>query len=177
LLEQNIQADIVKSFKLKIRKKLVYIVELFYYQDFVFVKFHPKIHENNSNKYQLTGLGLSIAEIKGLLNTCCKIVLNDLDKNDGNNFIYAFFGQWYVKDNLANRVITKRFSLYEKQVSTFFSHENFFHYKQNVINFYSISPRTNKNFVTRIEQLLDYLTKERELVSLFMTEKAKDEYL
>jgi hypothetical protein len=177
LIGPNFQVDQIKSFKVRIRKRLKYIVELFYYQDFVFVKFHPKLYESNPNKYQLIGLGLTPPEIKGLLNTCCRIVLNDLEKNETRDIVYAFFGQWYEKDNVMNRIITKRFSLYEMQVSTFFTRENFKHFKQKEINYYSISPVRNKKFIEQNENMLDYLTARPELVSLFMTERAKKEYL
>jgi hypothetical protein len=167
----------VKFFKIKIRKNLIYIVELYYYNEYVFIKFHPKVHENNPKKYQLIGMGLKNEEIRKLLNTCCKIVLYDIDKNSSSNFVYAFFGQWYDKDNRFSRLTSKRFSLYEKQVATFFSEDKFHHFKREIINFYSISSVENKNFVPQIKSLLTKLIFNEEIISLFMTEKAKDQYL
>jgi hypothetical protein len=167
----------VKCFKVKVRKNLIYIVELYYYNEYVFIKFHPKIHESNPKKYQLVGMGLKNEEIRKLLNTCCKIVLYDIDKNDSTNLVYAFFGQWYDKDNSFSRLISKRFSLYEKQVATFFSESNFHHFRLDITNFYSISSIENKRFIPQIKALFEKLLSNDEIISLFMTERAKNEYM
>ena len=167
----------VKFFKVKVRKNLIYIVELYYYNEYVFIKFHPKIHESNPKKYQIVGMGLKNEEKRRLLNTCCKIVLYDIDKNTSSHLVYAFFGQWYDKDNSSSRLTSKRFSLYEKQVATFFSESRFHHFKREIINFYSISNIENQNFIPQIRSLLEKLLSKEEIISLFMTEKAKNEYL
>ncbi|PWH86280.1 hypothetical protein [Brumimicrobium oceani] len=80
-------------------------------------------------------MGLSVGNIKRLLNTSCKIILDEIDKSDNENIIYSFFGQWYEKDNDKNRIISKRFSLYRKQVATFFSLINFFILKKKQLTF------------------------------------------
>src|SRR5690554_148826 len=177
LSDRGLEPTKIKSFKIKIRKRIIYTVELFYYEDVVFIKFHPKLYESHPDKYQIIDVGLQLSEIKRLMNTCCKIVLNDLNKDDNSDLIYAFFGQWYFKDNQQKRISSKRFCLYEKQVSTFFSIKEFNHFKQKEINYYSVSLKSNQSFDKQNERVLDLLTRDEELVKLFMTETAVKEYL
>jgi hypothetical protein len=167
----------IKQYKITVRPRLVYIVELFDYDSYVFLKFHPKIHESNPERYQITDIGLSFGEIRKLLNTCCRIVLTVIEKQDNIDTIYSFFGQWYDKDNKLQRLTAKRFSLYEKQVSTFFSNENFFHYKREEINLYCLCSIKNKQFENQVHQLLDKLTIDINFIAQFMTNKAKALYL
>lgn len=174
---QKDSPDRIKTFKVKIKRNLIYIVEIYYYNVYAFIKFHPKIHENHPKKYQIVGMELAIGEIKKLLNTSCKIILDQIDKNDDEDIVYAFFGQWYDKDNDKRRIISKRFNLYRKQVTTFFSYENFFHAEEEIINFYCISPKTNKNFNKQVKKLKSELANDMCLTELFMTEKAKDDFL
>ncbi|MBP5982313.1 MAG: hypothetical protein KA734_01215 [Fluviicola sp.] len=175
--QDYIQPTTVKSYKVAIRNKIKYIVELYYYESIVFLKFHPKVFENHPNKYQLIGMNLRISEKRGLLNTCCKIILDEIDKSNDEKAVYCFFGQWYEKDNRLNRMHTKRFELYEKQATTFFSNQNFFHFKQSLINFYAISPIQNNKVSQQINQLFDEMTKKDEIIGQFMTERAKNEFL
>jgi|SRR5690554_4169147 len=174
---QKDNPDRIKAFKIRIKKSRVYIVEIYYYQEFAFIKFHPKIHENHPEKYQIIGMGLSVGEIKKLLNTSCKIILDEIDKSDNENIVYAFFGQWYDKDNEKNRIASKRFSLYRKQVATFFSIDKFFHSEEEVVNFYCISPKKNKKFNKQVIKLRNELANDMSLTELFMTEKAKEDLL
>jgi hypothetical protein len=174
---QKDNPDRIKTFKIKIKRNLIYIVEIFYYQEYAFIKFHPKIHESHPNKYQIVGMGLSIEDIKRLLNTSCKIILDEIDKSDDLAIIYAFFGQWYDKDNEKNRTGSKRFSLYRKQVTTFFTLDRFLHAEEEVINFYCISPKQNKQFDLQVKKLKNELADDMSLTELFMTEKAKEDLL
>lgn len=174
---QKFQPNRIKSFKIKIKQRLVYIVEIYYFKEYAFIKFHPKLHENNINKYQIIDMGMNVENIKKLLNTCCKIILDEIDKSEHADMIYAFFGQWYDKDNLKERLVSKRYNLYKKQVTTFFSVENFSHYYLEIINFYCISPIENRQFIKQVEKLREVLANDLEFTELFMTEKAKDQYL
>jgi hypothetical protein len=167
----------IKQFKITVRPRLVYIVELFNYDGYAFLKFHPKIHDSNPEKYQITNIGLKFGEIRKLLNTCCKIVLNEIEKEENANTVYSFFGQWYNKDNQLQRLSAKRFSLYEKQVTTFFSNDNFFHFKQKEINLYCLCSTKNTLFEDQVLQLLDKLTVNNDFIAQFMTDKAKELYL
>lgn len=171
------EATGIKQYKISIRKKLVYIVELYDYNGFVFLKFHPKIHELNPDRYQITRMGLTHSEKRKLLNTCCLIVLDEIDKQPKEDIIYAFFGQWYDKDNQQNRLFAKRFNLYEKQVTTFFSIEQFKHFKFDPINLYCLSTIQNNKFKSLILDLLQTLSENQDFVARFMTKRAVDEYL
>ena len=171
------EATGIKQYKISIRKKLVYIVELYDYKGFVFLKFHPKIHELNPDRYQITTMGLTHSEKRKLLNTCCLIVLDEIDKQLKDDIIYAFFGQWYDKDNQQNRLFAKRFNLYEKQVTTFFSIEHFKHFKFEPINLYCLSTIQNNEFESLILDLLQTLSENQDFVAQFMTKRAIDEYL
>ncbi|WP_159038412.1 hypothetical protein [Brumimicrobium mesophilum] len=122
-------------------------------------------------------MGLSVGEIKKLLNTSCKIILDEIDKSDDENIVYAFFGQWYKKDNEKNRIASKRFNLYRKQVNTFFTLDRFVHSEEEIINFYCISPKQNKRFNDQIIKLRNELANDLSLTELFMTEKAKEDFL
>lgn len=166
-----------KQFKISIRKKLVYLIELYEYNEYSFLKFHPQIHQNNPDRYKITTMGLTYGEKRKLLNTCCRIILDEIDKNQKNSQIYSFFGQWYEKDNELERLFAKRFDLYEKQVTTFFSDDNFFHFKQKEINLYCLSTKQNKDFREKVSILLENLTVDNDFVAQFMTEQAKKEYL
>ena len=106
---QGLKPDKIKSFKVKIRRKLVYIIELYCFGNYAFIKFHPKIYENSNDKYKLVGMDLRIGQIRKLLNTCCKIILREIDKNEDPSLVYGLIGQWYEKDNLQKRIVTKRF--------------------------------------------------------------------
>ena len=122
-------------------------------------------------------MGLTHGEIRKLLNTCCRIILEEIDKREKDSKIYSFFGQWYDKDNKLKRLSTKRFTLYGKQVTTFFSDYKFFHFKQNEINLYCLSSSSNKYFSAQVESLLDKLTIDNNFIAQFMTKRAIDEFL
>lgn len=169
----KIEPSRIKEFKVKVRPKIIYCVELFYYDEIIFVKFHPKLFETDSDKYKKVGMGLSTAEIKTFLNTCCKIVAQDFTKNSKSH-IYSFIGQWYDKDNIKARLLTKRFSLYKKQVTTYFSAETFMHVTYDLINFYCITSKNNKSLQPQLNKLFETLASHNSIIEDFMTEKAKE---
>lgn len=171
------QAKGLKQYKVSIRKKLVYLIEIYDYDGIEFLKFYPKIHENNPDKYQLTTIGLTYAEIRKLLNTCCKIVLHQFDSEKNKEPIYCFFGQWYSRDNQNDRLTAKRFNLYEKQVTTYFSHTSFKHFKIDPINLYCLGSVHNRKFEEQVGILLEKLSYKHDFVAQFMTESAKRLYL
>jgi hypothetical protein len=160
-----------KEFKIRVRPKLIYIVQINYYSNIALLKFHPKLFEDHPDKYKRVDVGLTHSEKRGLLNTCCKIVYHELEKN--NNFHYGFFGQCYEKDDLKNREVTRRFDWYTKQVTTFFSDENYNHQKISIINFYCISKKKNSKF--KANNFLLFLEQEN-LIIEFMTAKIRREF-
>lgn len=175
--DQGMSPDKIKSFKVKIDKKLKYIIELYYFEEFVFIKFHPKIYEGSKEKYKLVGMNLKIGDIRRLLNTCCKIVLQEMDKCDDPEMIYGLIGQWYKKDNKFNRLVTRRFDIYRKQATTYFSFENFIHYEEQVLNLYCICSNKNRKYKKQLKKLVDKIAMDKLLREEFMTERAKELYL
>lgn len=95
-------------------------------------------------------MGLTHSEKRKLLNTCCLLVLDEIDKQLKDDIIYAFFGQWYDKDHQQNRLFAKRFNLYEKQVTTFFSIEHFKDFKFDPINLYCLGTIQSSKFESLI---------------------------
>ena len=102
--QSEIIPDKKKGYKITVRSRLIYKFELFYYEHFVFVKFYPSKFQASADKYSRSNIGLKVAETRKLLNTCCKIVHLEMNKNENEDKIYAFFGQWYEKDNRLKRL-------------------------------------------------------------------------
>ena len=162
-----------KSFKVKVRNRMIYTVDIFYYEDFAFVKFHPNKFEASEDRYKMVGLNLTIEEKRGLLNTCCKIVANEFKKDENKTF--AFIGQWYGKDNKKRRKVTIRFSLYKKVVTTFFEPKKYAQISIDSINFFCLSTLSEKRLETNIQKLTGILYENQDTMLDFMTEATKDE--
>lgn len=90
-----------KIYKIKVRQKLVYYIELDYYEHTVFIKFYPKIIESEPSKFKKVGIGLKIAEIRKLLYTCCVLVYQEIQMNPQK--VFSFVAQIYDRDNLLKR--------------------------------------------------------------------------
>ncbi len=126
-----------KRYKIKVRKKIIYYIDLHYYEKYVFLKYFPAKHNNNPDKFKIVGLGLKISEVRGIIHTCTEIIKIEFSQN--NSFHYAIIGQPYDKDDELNRIESIRFSIYKKQISTFISAEKLTHLNIPLINFYAIS--------------------------------------
>lgn len=167
----------IKTYKIKIRKKLIYKVELFYYKRFAFIKFHPAKMDNSPDKYKFVGVGLRIGEIKGLLYTCSNIVKDELQKYTDYNF--AFIGQPYDKDDKKQRRVAKRFDLYIKQVSTDFYDENdgIKHFYIEDLNFYTIYKKDDKKFKKDVTKFIEYIKNNDSIMQDCMTQMSWNNFL
>jgi hypothetical protein len=160
----------IKRYKIKVREKITYYIDLHYYEKYVFLKYFPAKHESNPDKYKIIGLGLKITEVRGIMHTCIAIIRQEFKEN--NSFHYAIIGQPYDKDDKLNRIESIRFSIYKKQISTFISAEKITHLNIPVINFYAISLK-NK---TEMESDLSNLFLEIDGATFFeecLTEKGR----
>lgn len=160
-----------KIYKISVRVKLKYHIEIYYYEHFAFVKFYPKVFESYPDKYKKVGMKLTIREKRMLLNTCCDIVYKEIKKTP--SIIFAFIAQVYDRDNVLNRLLTVRFSLYKKQVTTFFNSDDYVHFNYEPFNFYCITKIDEFTFIKRLQSLLDVLMTNEELSSQFMTDRQK----
>jgi hypothetical protein len=160
----------IDQYKIKIRNKLVYLIELHYFEKFIFIKFYPKILENSDAKYKSIGMGLKISEIRKLIRTCSDLINRILKSNPLFNF--AFFGQVYDKDDEKGRLISKRFELYKKQVATDFYSEKIKHLEFEMLNFYTISLKTEDEFNADISSFIEFVKFNPNKFQSFMTKKA-----
>ena len=90
-----------KIYKINVRPKLVYYIELDYYEHTVFIKFYPKIMESEPDKFKKVGMGLKIAEVRKLLYTCCVFVYKEIQMSPQK--VFSFVAQIYDRDNLLKR--------------------------------------------------------------------------
>ncbi len=151
---------------------MIYLIELFYYEELTFIKFYPKIHENNPNRYKVCDIGLSNSEKRKLLNTCCSIVHDEIEKDKER--LFAFVAQIYDRDNEKKREISVRFSIYRKQVTTFFKLENYSHLMIKDFNFYCMAKASNKSFSKKIEAFITKAKKQESLVMEFITDRGRE---
>ncbi len=160
----------IDQYKVKIRSRIVYLIEIHYYERFAFLKFYPKILENSEDKFKQIGLGLKVGEIRKLIRTCSFLINSILEKNNQINF--AFFGQVYDKDDEKNRLVSKRFELYKKQVVTDFYSEKIRHLEFEMLNFFTVSLKSEKDFEEDIEHFIEYVKFHQDKFQSFMTKKA-----
>lgn len=146
------------------------MIEIHYYERFAFLKFFPKILENSEDKFKQIGLGLKVGEIRKLIRTCSFLINSILEKNNQLNF--AFFGQVYDKDDEKNRLVSKRFELYKKQVVTDFYSEKIRHLEFEMLNFFTVSLKSEKDFEEDIEHFIEYVKFHQDKFQSFMTKKA-----
>ena len=158
-----------KIYKVKVRNKIKYFIELYYYEHFVFVKFYPKLLENDPDKYKKVGVGLTIKEKRKLLMTCCDIVAKEMFRDSDQ--IFAFVAQIYERDNDKKRLTSKRFQWYVKQVATFFNNVDYEHFVFEPFNFYSL----NKVSVPDLQQKIKWLFEQTELNVDLLNELITDE--
>src|SRR5690554_8211649 len=64
LSDRGLEPTKIKSFKIKIRKRIIYTVDLFCYDDVVIIKFHPKLCESHPGKYRIIDVGMLLSETK-----------------------------------------------------------------------------------------------------------------
>jgi hypothetical protein len=160
----------IDQYKVKIRSRIVYLIEIHYYERFAFLKFYPKILENSEDKFKQIGLGLKVGEIRKLIRTCSFLINSIVEKNNQLNF--AFFGQVYDKDDEKNRLVSKRFELYKKQVVTDFYSEKIRHLEFEMLNFFTVSLKSEKDFEEDIEHFIEYVKFHQDKFQSFMTKKA-----
>lgn len=165
----------ITKFKFKIRKKKVYTIELNYFSKFVFVKYYPSKLETSNNKFKVTGMNLTISEIRGILETCSQLILKEITINSDYN--YAFIGQPYDKDDIKKREVSKRFQLYNKKVASDFYSEKFKHYSHPTLNFYAISTKNDKDFMDDINKFNKHLEENDHILDDIMTKEAKNLFI
>jgi hypothetical protein len=157
-----------KIYKVAVRRRLVYYVEMDFYEHTVFVKFYPKILEAEPEKFKKVGIGLSTPEIRKLLFTCCKIVFDEMSISPEK--VYAFVAQVYAKDNTHKRKKSVRFSVYKKIVTTYFNEEDYIHFNMEAYNFYCITPNKNApTFIPILQKLVDQVSENNYMINEFVT--------
>lgn len=166
--------DQKKGYKIQVRSRMVYKFELFYYTDIIFVKFYPSILERSADKYSRSNIGLTLTEIRKLLNTCCKIVHLEMNKKENEDKIYAFIGQWYSKDNQLKRFYTIRYSIYLKQTANVFFEDIYHHNWFETLNLYCLSKAKYEMHSKKVSDLLHYLAASPSLLMSFLTEEGKN---
>lgn len=166
--------DKKKGYKIKVRPKLIYKFELFYFGCFVFVKFYPSKLEDAKDKYSKTNIGLKVSETRKLLNTCCKIVHLEMNKEENEDCIYGFIGQWYEKDNRLRRLSTIRYSIYLKQTALVFFQDYYHHNWFETLNLYCLSQVDIVKHEQKVSDLLHFLASSPSLTMSFLTEAGKE---
>jgi hypothetical protein len=157
-----------KIYKIKVRQKLVYYIELDYYEHTVFIKFYPKIIESEPSKFKKVGIGLKIAEIRKLLYTCCVLVYQEIQMNPQK--VFSFVAQIYDRDNLLKRKKSVRFSVYKKMVTTYFNDQDYIHFNLEAYNFYCITRIENtEKFLPILQELTDAVSQHNHLINEFVT--------
>jgi hypothetical protein len=157
-----------KIFKIIVRPKLVYYIELDYYEHTVFIKFYPKIMESEPDKFKKVGMGLKIAEVRKLLYTCCVLVYDEIQMSPQK--VFSFVAQIYDRDNLLKRKKSIRFSVYKKIVTTYFNDRDYIHFNLEAYNFYCITRIENTtNFLPILQELTDAVSQHNHLINEFVT--------
>lgn len=124
-----------------------YIVRVEQYpHDFYGVKFYLKADTQNPHKYnRLTGLN----EPRPVINTCIDILLKISDENPRASF--GFIGSNLLEEGMAE---TKRFRVYRRILTTYFSEREFYHYQMTEQSAYALIRRKeldkNPNLVNEL---------------------------
>lgn len=150
-LEFNKGISQIKRYKIKIRKKIIYFVDLTYYNKYVFIKFFPKKLEASPDKYKMIGLGLRLFEVRGIIDTCSEIIKLEMKANE--NYHYALIGQPYSRDNDLKKFHSVRFSIYKKQATTLFKSDKVTHLPFEMFNFYAVSLKSEKDMLEDLRLL------------------------
>lgn len=169
--------DKKKEFKIKVRPKLIYKFELFYFGFYVFVKFYPSKLQGSDERYSKANIGLKIEEVRTLLNTCCKIVHHDMSHEENEDCLYSFIGQWYEKDNQLRRLSAVRYSIYLKQTANVFFQDQYQHNWFEILNLYCLSQMDYDNHKLKVSGLLHFLASNPTLTMSFLTEAGKDRFI
>ena len=157
-----------KIYKINVRPKLVYYIELDYYEHTVFIKFYPKIMESEPDKFKKVGMGLKIAEVRKLLYTCCVLVYKEIQMSPQK--VFSFVAQIYDRDNLLKRKKSIRFSVYKKMVTTYFNDQDYIHFNLEAYNFYCITRIENTTkFLPILQELTDAVSQDNHLINEFVT--------
>ncbi|MEY4895037.1 MAG: hypothetical protein RL751_1862 [Bacteroidota bacterium] len=157
-----------KIFKIIVRPKLVYYIELDYYEHTVFIKFYPKIMESEPDKFKKVGMGLKIAEVQKLLYTCCVLIYEEIQMSPQK--VFSFVAQIYDRDNLLKRKKSIRFSVYKKIVTTYFNDRDYIHFNLEAYNFYCITRIENTTkFLPILQELTDAVSQDNHLLNEFVT--------
>jgi hypothetical protein len=157
-----------KIYKINVRPKLVYYIELDYYEHTVFIKFYPKIMESEPDKFKKVGMGLKIAEVRKLLYTCCVLIYEEIQMSPQK--VFSFVAQIYDRDNLLKRKKSIRFSVYKKMVTTYFNDRDYIHFNLEAYNFYCITRIENTTkFLPILQELTDAVSQDNHLLNEFVT--------
>jgi hypothetical protein len=157
-----------KIYKINVRPKLVYYIELDYYEHTVFIKFYPKIMESEPDKFKKVGIGLKIAEVRKLLYTCCVLIYEEIQMSPQK--VFSFVAQIYDRDNLLKRKKSIRFSVYKKMVTTYFNDRDYIHFNLEAYNFYCITRIENTTkFLPILQELTDAVSQDNHLLNEFVT--------
>jgi len=134
------------------KTKQWYIVRVEEYPHHFFgVKFYLKSDSNNPHKYnRLSGLN----EPRAVINTCIAIMF-DVEKNNPQAS-FGFIGANITGEGFAN---TKRFRVYRRILTTYFSEDIFYHYQVIEQSAYALVRRTELEKNTdMIEQISTYFS-------------------
>lgn len=130
----------------------VYLVRVECYPNYFFgVKFYLKSDESSPKKYnRLTGLN----EPRPIINTCILIMLDLSQQYPRSSF--GFIGS---NINGESHFLTKRFKVYSKIISTYFSEDNFLHYQIDDKSTYAMVRQTEiKNNPHLIDEISNYFS-------------------
>lgn len=131
-------------YKVKLKNKKPYIIRVEKYpNDLYFLKFYPKNHESNPNKFKIRLNQKS--EFSRLIATCIDLAKKMLKKNP--DCCFGFFGQWDEKDVVSENdlkeisyVLSQRYRIYKSVIFSRLNNENFSFYFNDEINTMIIFP-------------------------------------
>jgi hypothetical protein len=132
-------------YKIRLKNKKPYIIRLEKYpNNLYFIKFYPKNHESNPNKFKLR-LNQKI-ELTRLIATCITLAKNMLSNNP--DCCFGFFGQWDKNDIVSENelinseyVVSQRYRIYKTVIFSKLNKDNFEFYFNDEINTMIIFPK------------------------------------
>ncbi len=132
-------------YKVKLKNKKPYIIRVEKYpNDLFFLKFYPKNHESNPNKFKIRLNQKS--EFSRLIATCIELAKKMLNKNP--DCCFGFFGQWDNKDvvsenELKNKpyTLSQRYRIYKSVIFSKINSKNFEFYFNDEINTMIVFPK------------------------------------
>lgn len=131
------------------KSNLVYLVRVEHYKmDIYIIKFYLKSNRNSPYKYNLL---TNTFEPRRIINTCINILMDIYQKHPDASF--GFIGANRIGESEAN---TKRYRIYKKIVTTYFTDIYFYHHynteKSAYILINKLKLKENPSLVGEIEQ-------------------------